>query len=136
MSVISKEKLIHYPRLLKLLPFLLLNFPILVFGQPAPPTQPTDFRSFVKIIIDITDYAIPSIIGLTFIVFLWGMSVFILNAGSEQRREDGKKLMLWGIIGLFVMFSIWAIVAVVTGTFGIDFLLPKLRESSLIIHYA
>ena len=46
------------------------------------------------------------------LVFFWGVIEFLLalNAGAESSKEDGKKHMLWGLIGMFVMVSAYAIV--------------------------
>ncbi|MBI4155777.1 MAG: hypothetical protein HY507_00915 [Candidatus Zambryskibacteria bacterium] len=53
--------------------------------------------------------AIKVIFALAFLFFFWGMTQFILHAGEEKTREEGKKKMLWGIVVLFVMLSIFGI---------------------------
>jgi succinate dehydrogenase/fumarate reductase cytochrome b subunit len=93
---------------------------------------PEDFKGFVQIVLDLVSYAIPVLVGLTFVAFLWGMAVFILNAGNEEKRAEGKKLMFIGVVALFVMLSVWSIVLVLTGTFNINIdinLAPRLRTS-------
>lgn len=54
------------------------------------------------------------IISLLFVaaavVFIWGVIGFISGADNEQKRNDGKRHMLWGIIGLAVMLSSWGII--------------------------
>ena len=59
------------------------------------------------------------VVALALVFFLWGMTVFILNAGSEDKRAEGKQKMLWGIIALTVMFGIWGIVSILLLAFGI-----------------
>lgn len=49
--------------------------------------------------------------GIAFLVFLWGLVKFIYRADSEEGRRAGKSQMVWGIIGLFVLLSIWGIVS-------------------------
>ena len=63
---------------------------------------------------------IPVIFGLAMVYFFWGMSVFILNAGNEKLRADGKQKMVWGVVALFVMFSIWGILTWIAGVFGVN----------------
>jgi ABC-type Fe3+-siderophore transport system permease subunit len=65
--------------------------------------------------------AIPVVIGLAFLFFLWGLMKFILVAGDEKAKEEGKRIMIWGTIALFVMVSIWGIVNIIQGDFGITF---------------
>lgn len=54
---------------------------------------------------------------VAFLVFFWGVVVFIANAGNETKIKEGKKFLLWGIITLFVMMSIWGILNLLMNTF-------------------
>jgi hypothetical protein len=75
----------------------------------------SDAGSFI--INTINNVLVPVIFALAFIVFLWGaFDTFILGASSEETKERGKNLMLWGLIGFFVMVSIWGLVNILTGT--------------------
>lgn len=65
----------------------------------------------------INNVIVPVLFAVAFIVFLWGaFTTFILGGGSEDTKEKGKQLMLWGLIGFFVMISIWGLVNILTGT--------------------
>lgn len=75
----------------------------------------SDVGSFI--ITTINNVLVPVLFAVAFIVFLWGaFSTFILGANSEEVKEKGKSLMLWGLIGFFVMVSIWGLVNILTGT--------------------
>ena len=75
----------------------------------------SDAGSFVINIIN--GVLVPVLFAIAFIVFLWGaFYVFILGAQSEETKEKGKNLMLWGLIGFFVMVSIWGLVNILTGS--------------------
>lgn len=92
--------------------------------------QPKDFKGFVKLILDIISSAAPLVVFISFIVFFWGLTVFILNSGEEEKRKKGKVLMVWGIIALTVAVSIWGIIAVLISSIfgsGFDFVVPRLR---------
>jgi divalent metal cation (Fe/Co/Zn/Cd) transporter len=39
-----------------------------------------------------------------------------VGANSEEVKEHGKNLMLWGLIGFFVMISVWGLVGIFTGS--------------------
>ena len=60
------------------------------------------------------------LITLAIVIFLWGLVEFIAKSGSDSEREEGKKHMIWGIIGLFIMVSAIAIIQIFLNTFGID----------------
>mgnify|MGYP001563865871 FL=1 len=75
---------------------------------------PEDFNGIVCILIDLVTTAIPVVAGLALVVFFWGLAKFILKAGDEKGREEGKQVMKWGIVALFVLVSIWGIIFFLT----------------------
>ncbi len=80
-------------------------------------------RTFQDIATDIivrgSNYALTLLVGLTVFVFLWGLTKYMFKGQeSDTARSEGRKLMLWGLIGLFVMTSVWALVAVLAATIG------------------
>ena len=69
------------------------------------------------IINTINNVLVPVLFALAFIVFLWGaFQTFIWGANSDEVKEKGKNLMLYGLIGFFVMICIWGLVNILTGT--------------------
>ena len=52
-------------------------------------------------------------------IFFLGIIEFIMTSSTDEGREKGKKNILYGVIGMFVMFSVYGIIAIITGTFGI-----------------
>ena len=77
----------------------------------------SDVGSFI--INTINNVLVPVIFAIAFIVFLWGaFQTFILGATNDTTKEKGKSLMLWGLVGFFVMVSVWGLVNVLTGTIG------------------
>ncbi len=87
--------------------------PLVSFAQTI-----TNVQSAGSLIINtINNVLVPVLFAVAFIVFLWGaFKTFILGQGSDESKEAGKSLMLWGIIGFFVMVSIWGLVNILTGT--------------------
>ena len=59
------------------------------------------------------------ITAIALILFLWGVFQYVSNAGSEDGRVQGKRHMLFGIIGLFIIVTALAILEIAAGTFGI-----------------
>ena len=43
--------------------------------------------------------------------------MFIYNADNEDKKTEGKKVMMWGIIALFVMLFVWQIINILANTF-------------------
>ncbi len=66
----------------------------------------------------ITSSVIPLIVVLSITVFLWGVTVFLMNTSDTKKRDEGKKFMIWGIVALFVIVSYWGIVRLFSDTLG------------------
>ena len=49
-------------------------------------------------------------------IFFWGLVRYIYSAGEGEHRE-GRDLMLWGLLALFVLFSIYGILRVLDNEF-------------------
>jgi hypothetical protein len=59
------------------------------------------------------------VFGLALLFFFWGIAQFILRAGDAKVREDGKKKIFWSVIAMFVLVSIFGIIAWIGYLFGI-----------------
>lgn len=77
-------------------------------------------KDIIRRVYYLVDIAIPIAFALALLAFFWGLAHFILlKSGSETAREDGSRIMIWGVVALFVMTSIWGIVRFMQGELGI-----------------
>lgn len=53
-----------------------------------------------------------------FVIFVWGVVQFMANSENDEKRKIGQQHMLWGIIGLVIMFGANAIIALIRQTVG------------------
>ena len=58
--------------------------------------------------------------GVALIVFLWGVAEYFWQAGSEAARQKGSQHMIYGVLGMFIMFAAFAILRIIAGTIGAD----------------
>lgn len=88
--------------------------PLVSFAQ----TRVNDLGDVGSFIIDtINGIFVPVIFAIAFIVFVWGaFETFIIGANDDEVKTKGKNLMLWGLIGFFVMVSVWGLVNILIGT--------------------
>jgi hypothetical protein len=64
--------------------------------------------------------AVPVIFALSFAAFVWGvMNYFFLHGGNEEKRSEGRQFVLWGILGMVVIFSVWGFVNILLSTLGV-----------------
>jgi len=68
--------------------------------------------------LQIVNLVIPLLIAVALIVFFWGLIKYIATSG--EGHEQGRKIMIAGIVALFIMVSIWGIIRVIGNTLGIQ----------------
>lgn len=94
-----------------------LLLPILTFAQATTgrlsvlETMAGSLRAIVEVLI-------PVAFGLGILAFFWGLVKYLF--GSDHDKEQAKKTMLWGVIAIFVMASIWGLVQFIGQTFGVQ----------------
>jgi uncharacterized membrane protein YfcA len=70
--------------------------------------MPTDFYTLVYRVIDtILTPLVSLLVVLAFLYFIWGLVEFIRQAEDEGAREQGRQRMIWGVVGLFAIVSVW-----------------------------
>src|SRR4051812_35001872 len=86
--------------------------PALAYAAPA------NFRDFSSILIAV----IKGFIRLLFVSLAIGLSygvvLYFINGDNEQQRENIKGYLLWGVIGIVVVFGLWGILAILSATLG------------------
>ena len=98
-----------------LFPTITLTLPSLVFAQTTVATYLTLFVSFLS------NYVIPLILAIAALFFFWGIAKsFIISGASEESREEGKKIAIWGVLAFVFIVSLWGITNVLVKGFGID----------------
>ncbi len=53
------------------------------------------------------------------VVFFWGIVQFISKSNTDDGREKGKRNIMWGVVGMVIMFSVYGIIKIILQTFGI-----------------
>ena len=73
-------------------------------------------QKFAEIIVN---PAIMILFAVAFVVFLWGVAQYIRNSSNPSAATTGRDHMIWGIVGMAIMVSAFAIIKIVIGTFDI-----------------
>lgn len=94
--------------------FFIALLPTVTFAQKL-----RDINSVSTKATNIGNLIIELAIGVA-IVWLIVNIVRYLIAGGEEERKKGGEAILYGVIGLFVIFSIWGLVNVLLGTFTFE----------------
>lgn len=74
---------------------------------------------------------IPLLFTIAFLIFVWGVIQFMRNNDDVKKREESKRFLLWAILALTVLTSVWGLVRIVTVTFGLGNTVPELQTDYL-----
>lgn len=64
--------------------------------------------------------AINFLLVLATLVFLWGILKYITAGGDAAKVAEARSYIIWGIVGLAVMASVWAIINYLKETLNIQ----------------
>lgn len=91
-------------------------FPVLVLLAPAMVlAAPRTFSELANLIVNLINGGIGVALILGIVIYFWG----IVSSMPRNGKADGEKLrtqLVWGLIALFVMFSVWGILALLRNT--------------------
>ncbi len=86
--------------------------PTLVLAAGAP----QNFQQLITRAIELISMMVPLLVSLAVLFFLYGVARFIYYADNDTERAKGKQHMIWGIVALFVMVSVWPLVNILKET--------------------
>jgi len=53
------------------------------------------------------------------LVFLYGCFEYVRNSANQEGRASGGRHIIWGIVGIVIMLSAYAILGIAAGTFNL-----------------
>jgi membrane-anchored glycerophosphoryl diester phosphodiesterase (GDPDase) len=97
------------------------SLPSLAFAQTSPSGVNSNYvNSLANLASSVLNWAVYLIMVLALVYFLWGVAQYIIKGGNPEEKAKAKSIMVYGIIGLAVMASVWGLVGVLTGIFNVS----------------
>lgn len=62
---------------------------------------------------------IPVLFAVAIVYFIYGVVKFVMAAGDEEKVKEGKSAMIWGIIGLVVIISVFGLITFLSSATGL-----------------
>ena len=81
-----------------------------------------------RIVAYIIDPALLVIFALGFLLFIYGLVEFLFKLNSGGDNAEGKKHMIWGIVGMVIMVSVYGILDLIDNTFALNFSNPDVSR--------
>lgn len=92
--------------------------PVFAFAQIQQQTGATA-GSILGTINNLLNWLIPILITLAIVYFIWGVIRYVFSKEDDDKKA-ARSIMINGLIGLFVILSVWGLIAVIGNTFGIS----------------
>jgi hypothetical protein len=74
-----------------------------------------------NILVFTNNVLIPFIIGIGFLVFVWGMfKFFIVGGANDDAKESGKSLMIYATLGFLLIIVFWGVVNLLADSTGLE----------------
>jgi succinate dehydrogenase/fumarate reductase cytochrome b subunit len=92
------------------------SLPVLVATAVLMPYPAHAAKTFNEIVNDsivpLGDLIVTLLYAVAFLFFLFGIMRYFFASTNEEARAKGKQHMMWGVIGLVVLFSVWGLVRI------------------------
>lgn len=73
-----------------------------------------------RVTLEIIDPILLLLSAAAFVLFIWGVFSFIRNGGDSTKRAEGQSAILWGIVGLVIIFGVFGVINVALRSFGLE----------------
>lgn len=130
-------KIFNKLKVIALIAFFLAFLPFTVLAQGATnnacqlPSN-ANFADFANVIVCLVNAGfVPMLFAIALGFFVWGVWQYMLGNVDDGSREKGKQYMIWGIIALAVMLTVFQLVEIFGNTFGFEIegsIVPSLPE--------
>lgn len=72
-----------------------------------------------NVVTDINTFVIPLLVSLAVIFFLINILRYFFIESGEEAKQKGQQAILFGLIGIAVIFSLWGLINLFVGTLNL-----------------
>ena len=106
-----------------------LALPAAAFAQDT-----TQVKSIVDNVLVVLNVVITIVFVLAIVVFGWGVVKYITAAGNPEKEKEARSFLWWGVVGIFVLASVFGLVQFIGKYFGVGqaqgtITIPKVQPS-------
>jgi len=83
--------------------------PNIIFAQ----TKPKDFSGLTSNILIVIGGLVNVAMAFAVMYFLVGVVKYLTQQGNEKARSEAIQTISWGLLGLFVMITVWGLVKLI-----------------------
>ena len=109
-DIISKN---HMKKVVKIVAGSLWALPFMAFAQNV-----NYISNLISDAQTLLDQLVVLLIALAVVWFIWNVIKYTMS-DDEEGKGKAKSQMIWGVIAIAVIVSIWGLVAILQGVFGV-----------------
>lgn len=89
-----------------------------VFAVPTAASAVT-FIDTLNLVNTVINAFVPILLSVAVVVFFFGVIKYLTSLGNSDKRNEAVQLMIWGVVAIFVMVSLWGIIRLLQSTFRV-----------------
>ncbi len=90
--------------------------PMLAFAQVTTQIPSTGLGKWMTFFSGVVAWGIPLLSSVAILYFIWEVIQYTI-AGDEEAKKKSKTNIIYAVVGIAVIFSIWGLVTVLQNTF-------------------
>ena len=99
------------------------SLPMLALAQTTLDT--TGLEGLLGQLVDIfNDVLVPVLVAIAVMWLIIAAFQFALSGGDEEKRKAARDKIIWGLVGVVLIFAIYGIIGIVAGVFTSDETIP------------
>ncbi|MBL4644803.1 MAG: hypothetical protein JKX80_02970 [Candidatus Pacebacteria bacterium] len=89
-------------------------FSILLLPSNIVYAAPTNFKALTEQLTELVDLGTLALFSLAIVYFFWSVvrNLWGYNGGSDEQKKKLNQTLVWGILIIFIMVSIWGIIQI------------------------
>lgn len=92
----------------------------LALATPAVAFAVTTLSDLLDLIYQFISALIPFIIALAVLLFIIGVFQYVTAGDDAEKQKSGRGKIIWGIVAIAVMVSVWGLVGLLTNQLALD----------------
>ena len=100
--------------------FTVFLIPVVVLGQGDTNNVLSNVSSTIGQVGTIIQTLVTIVFVLSILYFFWNLTTFLLSADEAEKRKSAKGQMIYGVIVIAVMASVWGLVALLQQAVGVN----------------
>ena len=110
-------RIISYVRNIRIFVFICISYFPIFASALTPAGEPENLGEFVSNFIDVLDVVVMFLAGFGFFGFVIGVLKYVGAGGDEERLGKAKQLIIYGLVGMLIIFSFWGIASLLAKTY-------------------